>query len=320
MFTAVRFAEYGGVDVLRLVEVESGPLAPDRVRVRVVAASINPGEAAIRSGAFHAVLPARFPEGQGSDFAGVVVEVGCGVIGRAVGDEVIGFSDERSAHAELVDVPAANVIARPIGVPWDVAATLYVAGTTAWAAVEAVQVGPGDTIVVSAAAGGVGGIAAQLAVRAGAKVIGTASEANHAFLRELGVLPVSYGPGLEQRIREAAPDGVDAYVDAFGDGNVDIALALEVPVSRIDTIVDFRAVREHGVLFRGNAAGGGATTMATLAAMVERGELVIPIIARYALSDIRAAYSRLETRHGRGKIVLIVDPERFSLGVDGFGG
>ncbi len=203
MARAVRFDHYGGVEVLKVVDVEPPVPGTGQVLVRVKAAGINPGEAAIREGRMHERWPASFPSGQGSDLAGVVEEIGDAVEQFEVGDEVVGFTDQRASHAELVLVQAEHLVYRPPDVPWEAAGGLFIAGTTAYAAVRAVALTPGETVVVSAAAGGVGSLAVQLARHAGAKVIGLAGERNHQWLREHGVVPVSYGEGVGERIREA---------------------------------------------------------------------------------------------------------------------
>ena len=201
---AVRFDEYGEVDVLKVVDVPKPAPGPGQVLVQVKAAGINPGEAKIRAGLLHARWPATFPSGQGSDLAGVVAETGPGVTGFAAGDEVIGYTDNRASQAEYVVVEEQNLTAKPAGVPWEVAGALFVAGATAYAAVRAVALTEGDTVVVSGAAGGVGSLAVQLARRAGATVIGLASPANHEWLAGHGVIPVAYGDGVADRIRQAA--------------------------------------------------------------------------------------------------------------------
>ncbi len=201
---AVRFDEYGGVDVLQVVEVPRPVPGAGQVLVEVKAAAINPGEAAIREGVFAQQWPATFPSGQGSDLAGVVAQLGEGVDRFALGEEVIGFTDNRTSHAELVLVEQQNLTPRPSGVSWEAAGSLYVAGTTAYSAVRAVSIGAGDTLVVSAAAGGVGSIAVQLGRYAGARVIGLASTPNHDWLARHGVTPVSYGPGVYDRVRDAS--------------------------------------------------------------------------------------------------------------------
>ncbi len=172
---AVRFAEYGDIEVLNVVEVPTPDPGPGQALVRVKAAGINPGEAKIRAGLLHSRWPATFPSGQGSDLAGVVTQVGPGVAGVKVGDEVIGYTDDRTSQAEYVAVEVKNLTPKPPGVPWEVAGSIFVTGATAYAAVRAVLATEGDTVVVSGATGGVGSLAVQLAKLAGATVIGLAS-------------------------------------------------------------------------------------------------------------------------------------------------
>jgi NADPH:quinone reductase-like Zn-dependent oxidoreductase len=306
----VRFDRYGGVDVLNVVDVERPVAGPGQAVVRVRAAGINPGEASIRQGLMHERWPATFPSGQGSDLAGVVEEVGPGVEAVGAGDEVIGWTDERASHAELVLVPADQLVPKPAGVSWEAAGALHVAGATAYAAVRAVGAAAGDTVVVSGAAGGVGSLAVQLARRAGATVVGLASERHHDWLREHGVVPVTYtdpaGPTLAERIRDAAGGRVDAFIDTFGGGYVELAVeALGVAPDRVDTIIDWAAAEKYGVKTEGNAAGSSAQVMAELADMIDRGELEVPIARTYPLEEVREAFRELEQRHTRGKIVLV---------------
>jgi NADPH:quinone reductase-like Zn-dependent oxidoreductase len=218
---------------------------------------------------------------------------------------VLGWSDERSSQAELVRVPAAQLTTKPSAVPWEVAGSLFVAGATAWATVRAVGLGEGDVVVVSAAAGGVGTIAVQLARRAGAQVIGLAGEGNHDWLRDHGVIPVTYGDGVKERIIAAAPAPVTAFIDLAGGPYVELALSLEVEPQRIDTVVDFAAVESHGVKAEGNAQGASAEVMAELAGLVADGSLEVPIAATFPLDQVREAYAQLEQGHTRGKIVLL---------------
>jgi NADPH:quinone reductase-like Zn-dependent oxidoreductase len=302
---AVRFDKYGGIDVLHLVEVDRPVSGPGQVLVRVKAAGINPGEAAIREGVFAKQWPAKFPSGQGSDLAGIVEEVGTAVKNVAVGDEVIGFTNNRSSQAELVVVEADHLIHRPAHVSWEQAGALFVAGTTAYAAVQAVSLKAGDTVVVSGAAGGVGSIAVQLARNIGAKVIGLAGAANHAWLSDHGVIPIGYGDGVAERIRAASGNKVDAFVDTFGGGYVELALELGVAPDRIDTIIDFAAAAKHGVKTAGNSAAANAKVLAELASLIDAGRLKIPIAKVYPLADVREAYQDLARRHTRGKIVLV---------------
>ena len=304
MSHAVRFAEYGDVDVLDVADVDPPVPGPGQLLVRVKAAGINPGESKIREGLLHDRWPSTFPSGQGSDLAGIVEQVGDGVDEFASGDEVIGWTDNRASQAELVVIDADNATRRPSSVPWEVAGSLFVAGATAFAAVRAVAPGPHDTVVVAGAAGGVGSIAVQLALRSGATVIGLAGPANHEWLRAHGVLPVTYGDGVAQRIREAAPGGIDALIDTVGEGYVELALELGVAPERIDTIADFAAVEKFGVKAEGNAAGASAETLAELAGLIADGALEIPIARVYPLDQVRDAYRELEHGHTRGKIVL----------------
>lgn len=302
---AVRFDEYGDIDVLEVREVPRPRPSAGEVLVRVRAAGINPGENMIRTGALHDRWPATFPSGQGSDLAGVVEEVGSAVRTWSVGAEVVGWVDTRASHAELVAVPAGNLVARDRAVPWEVAGALFVAGTTAHANVRAVGAGPGDTVVVSGAAGGVGSLTVQLLRRAGATVIGLAGEANHGWLRGHGVIPLGYGDGVLDRIRSAAPDGVDAFVDNFGDGYVDLALELGVLKDRINTIIDFAGAARTGVRSEGMSGSANAEVLAELVELVASGDLEVPIARSYPLTEVRTAYRDLMERHTRGKIVLV---------------
>ena len=301
---AVQYDEFGGVDVLRVAEVPVPEPGPDEVLVEVAAAGINPGEAYVREGRYAQRWPSTFPSGQGSDLAGTVRALGPGVDAVAVGDEVFGWTDLRASQAEYVVVPVRQVLAKPSELACEQAGALHVVGATAWAAVRAVDPRPGETVVVSAAAGGVGVLTVQLARRTGATVVGVASEANHDWLRAHGVVPVAHGDGLVDRIRAAAPT-VDAFIDLFGDGYVDVALALGVPPDRIDTIIDFAAVEEHGVKADGNAVGARPEVLAELAALLAKGELELPVAATYPLERVQDAYRELERRHTRGKIVLV---------------
>lgn len=307
MTKAVQFDQYGGIDVLQVRDVPRPVPAPDEVLVQVRAAGINPGEAKIRTGMLHDRFPATFPSGQGSDLAGVVVEAGHGVARFAPGDEVFGYTDNRASHAEFVVVPASQLVTKPEGLSWEVAGSLFVAGTTAYAAVGSVHLSPGDVVAVSAAAGGVGTIAVQLARAAGATVIGIAGPDNDEWLTAHGVIPVNYGDGLAERITAAAPQGrVDAFLDLFGGGYVDLALnELGVDLQRIDTIIDFAAIERYGVQSVGNAEGASAQVLSELAALIVDGKLEVTVAQTFPLDAVRSAYELLERQHTRGKIVLV---------------
>ncbi len=270
--------------------------------VKVKTASINPGEAKIRQGLLHAMWPATFPSGEDSDLAGIVTQLGPGVESFAVGDEVIGFTDQRASHAEYVVVEARNLTIKPAEVRWEVAGSLGIAGSTAYASVRAVSLKRGDAVAVSGAAGGVGSIAVQLAARTGAEVIGIASPANHEWLAAHGVKPDSYGADLRDRLREKR---INAFIDTHGGGYVGLAVELGVSPDRIDTIIDLAAAREYGAKTEGSSAALNASVLAELATLVASGDLEVPIAATFPLKDVRAAFALLEQAHTRGKIVLL---------------
>lgn len=305
---AVRFDQYGGIDVLDVRDVPVPEPGPGQVLVQVKAAGINPGEAKIREGVLHERWPATFPSGQGSDLAGIVEAAGPGVAGFAPGQEVIGWVDTRSSQAEYAVVEAANLVPKPDGVSWEAAGALPVAGFTAWAAVKAVGVAEGDVVVVSGASGGVGTLAVQLARRAGAaRVWGLTREANAEWHMMHGVLPVPYDPGWPGKVMSLDPKRqVDAFIDTYGGDYVELAVEeLDVAPERIDTIVRFDAVATHGVKAEGNAAGASAATLAELAGLIADAELEVPIAATYPLAQVQDAYRRLEGGHVLGKVVLI---------------
>jgi NADPH:quinone reductase len=302
---AVQFDEYGGLDVLQVREVEVRPLGKEDVLVEIKAAGINPGEASIRSGALHERFPATFPSGEGSDLAGVVSEVGIDVTGFAPGDEVLGWSFDRSSQAELCVVPADQLISKPADLSWEAAGALYVVGVTAFAAVRAIDPAEGDTVVVSAAAGGVGTVTVQLLQVKGAKVVGLASESHHDWLREKGVTPVTYGEGVLGRILEATPQGIDGFIDLFGPEYVELAIELDLPPAKIETIIAYEKAQEVGAKMEGSAEGTSPEILGEMAELVAAGKIELPIAATYPLGEVREAFEQLEDRHTLGKIVLI---------------
>lgn len=304
---AVLFDRYGDESVLEVREVPDPQPGDGEVVVRVVAAGTNPGEIGIREGAMHERYPATFPSGQGSDLAGIVAAIGPGVTGVAIGQPVIGLSDSRNAQAELVLLPADRVVPKPDRVDWDAAATLYVTGTTALALLQERPVTAGDTVVVAGAAGGVGVFLVQLAVGTGARVIALAGEANHEWLRAHGAEPVAYGDGVEDRIRAAAPDGITAFFDLYGQGYTDLGVSLGVASDHVVTIIDFPAARRLGVTATGMAAlADPAEGVRQLAQIVAGGGFDVPIKARYPLDQVQEAYREVARRSGLGKVVLEV--------------
>jgi len=299
---AVRFDSYGDRDVLHVADVPMPSPAEGEVLLEVRAAGINPGEAAIRSTGTDL---SKLPSGQGSDVAGVVVALGEGVTTFAVGDEVLGYSWTRSSQATHTAVPVTQLIAKPSELSWEQAGGLYVVGCTAWATVETVDPKPGETVVVSAAAGGVGSLVVQLVRERGAHVVGIASAANAAWLSDHGATPVEYGDDLASRVRAAAPGGVDGFIDLFGPQYVELAIELGVDPQRIDTIISFDAAKAHGTHAIGSAAYSSREVLHEVAGRVASGDLELVIARTYPLEDVVEAFADLEQRHTRGKIVLI---------------
>jgi NADPH:quinone reductase-like Zn-dependent oxidoreductase len=304
---AVQLTAYGGVDQLRIIDVPKPEPKPDEVVVRVVAAGTNPGEISIREGLLAKMFPRDFPFGQGTDFAGRVDSVGTDVVGFAPGDEVLGWTDQRAAHAEYVASSPAKLIPKPPALDWFRAGSLFVVATTAVGAVRAVSLKPGDVVAISAAAGGVGSLAVQVARRAGARVIGIASDENAKFLHSLGVEPLAYGDGLADRLRTLVPNGIDAFIDLFGGGYVELALSLGIARERIDTIIDFAGAQKHGVKAEGSAAAASRETLAHVADLIAWGEILMPLTAIYPFESLQEAYTELARRKARGKIVLALD-------------
>ena len=305
---AVRFDRYGGRDVLYLADIEMPTPGPGEVVVEVRAAGINPGEAGIRVGALHAMFPATFPSGQGSDLAGVVTAVAPGVTEFSVGDEVLGFSLRRSSHATHTAVPVSQLIHKPPQLSWEKAGSLYVVGATAYAAVRAVAPQPGETVAVSAAAGGVGSLVVQLLVLCKARVLGIAGPANADWLRAHDVIPIAYGGDLAElaaRLREAAPDGIDAFIDLFGPDYVQLAVDLGVAPERIDTIISFQKAAETGAKTEGSAEASTPEVLAEMANLVAAGVIDFNVAATYPLDRVADAFEELEKRHTHGKIVLL---------------
>jgi NADPH2:quinone reductase len=291
---AVRYDRFSGIDGIYLADVPEPVAGPGEVVVRVEAGALNPG-----------ALPALHGSSYtpGRDLAGEIVAVGADVPGFAVGDPVLGRLQSWDAHAPFVAIPADQLVRKPDALPWDVAGSLYTTPMAALGAIRAVEPRPGETVVISGASGGVGFTAAQLARRAGARVIGLTSDARFGLLRRHGIEPVRYGDGEQDRILAAA-GRADAFIDTVGGGYLDLALALGVPKDRIDTVVDYRGAKEKGVKSLGTTDAGGLPALAELAALAAAGELHIPIAATYPLTAVRDAYRALADRKTHGRIVL----------------
>ncbi|WP_171172399.1 NADP-dependent oxidoreductase [Streptomyces sp. I05A-00742] len=302
MSRAVVFDEPGGPEVLRVAEVKEPQAGPGQVRVRVRAAGVQPYDIGIRTGW---VPPGvgPLPRIPGNEFAGVVDQVGPGVTDWTAGDEVLGFG-QLGAYAELILSPADQITRKPPGMPWEVAGGFTAGMQTAHIAMEVIAPREGEVLLVHGAAGSVGSAAVQLARAAGATVIGTAREANHAYLRSLGALPVTYGEGVVERIRALAPGGVDAVLDGAGGEAFDLSLGLVADRGRMVTLVEHDRAEAAGV--RVTPATRSAARLAGLVERYARGELTWHVRATYPLDRAADAQRDVESGHGRGKVVLLV--------------
>ncbi|MFZ0217483.1 MAG: NADP-dependent oxidoreductase [Candidatus Dormiibacterota bacterium] len=300
---AVLFDDFGGPEVLRVESIEIPSPGPGQIRLLVRTAGVNPVDGKIRSGAMEAMFPTPLPAIPGIDVAGIVDALGEGVTGVAPGDEVLGWADTGS-YAEYA--LATRFASKPAGLSWEAAVTLPVAGTTALRVLRLLDLAAGETLLVHGAAGAIGTLAVQLAVKGGATVIGTASAANQDYVAELGATPTRYGDGLLERVRALAPNGVDAVFDVAGKGALPASIELRGGTDRIVTIAD-PAARELGVQF---SAGGpdprASADLAELATLAARGELRTAVAATYPLQEAATAQGLSDAGHVRGKLVLTV--------------
>jgi enoyl reductase len=301
--TAVAFSSYGGAEVLEAVEIDTLHPAAGQVTVGVRSAGVQPFDVRVRRGDHRRWVPVSFPQLLGNEFAGVIEEVGRDTGEFEVGDDVMGFTYMR-AYAEFVVAGVDGIVPKPPSMPWEEAGVLSGAGQTAHITLSELKVGEGDTVLVHAAAGGVGTFAVQLAREWGATVIGTASERNHDYLRHLGATPVAYGPGLAERVRKLAPHGVDAALDAIGGEAIPVSLELVGNKTRVGTIADHAGAAKFGV-----STLGGVRTAGRLEGLVdlyERGRLQVHIQNAPPLRNAPQAHREVETGHVRGKVVLVV--------------
>ena len=329
MARMIGYRRFGGVEVLEEGEVSLPAPGEGQVLVKVRAAGINPVDYKLFGGLTRPlevvrtiVHPARWfargkerpLRGVGQDFAGVVTAVGPSVNNVAVGDEVIGLlraapwsAREYGALATDVLTSATNVVPKPASVSFEAAGGLGVAAQTAMGALRRVRAEAGDVVVVAAAAGGVGGIVTQLARARGASVIGIAGPSNADYLRSLGAIPVAYGEGLEQQIKDAAPSPVTAFIDCFG-GYSSLAHSLDVPGERVGSLVPTPAIALRRARFTGGR-DGKISDIGTVADLIDRGTVSLTIARTYPfeVGQVRAAYTELMGGHVRGKIVITVD-------------
>jgi NADPH:quinone reductase-like Zn-dependent oxidoreductase len=305
---AVVLDAFGAPDVLHVQDVRVPEPGPGQIRIAVRAAGVNALDYKIRAGQMEKVFPVTLPHVPGVEAAGVVEAVGPGVDGLVSGDRVLGQTATGS-YAERALAAADRVVLKPDALSWEQAAAVPVAAETVYRALELLGVQAGETLLVHAAAGAVGGVAVQVAVARGLTVIGTAGEANHAHLRALGAVPVAYGDGLVERVRAVAPQGVDAALDAAGRGGA-IAASVELTggQDRVVTIADAMGAAEHGVRFTSGSADEyrGKPAFEEALALFAAGRLVLPVHRAFPLEEAAAAHREGETGHLTGKIVLTV--------------
>jgi NADPH:quinone reductase-like Zn-dependent oxidoreductase len=305
---AITISSYGGPGVLELTEQPDPLVGPDYVLVRVRAASVNPVDYKIREGYLQGAFPSHLPLIPGWDVAGVVEQVGPAVTEYVPGDEVVGYvrkdTIEHGTYAELVAAHVRHLALRPTSVSFEQAAALPLAGLTAWQSVDLAAVGEGDTVLVHAAAGGVGSFAVQVAVHRGARVLGTASERNHDYLRSLGAEPVTYGEGLAERVRALAPDGVDAVVDYIGGESLEMSPKVAKNPERIVSVVDAATVKSLGGQYA--FVRPDPRHLAELATLVDDGVLRIELAATFPLAQAADAQRLVEEGHVRGKVAISV--------------
>ncbi|MGI5231814.1 NADP-dependent oxidoreductase [Actinoallomurus sp. CA-142502] len=304
MSLAVQFSEYATPDVLRVVDVPSPNAGPGLVRLAVRAAGVNPIDWKILHGYMRQAMPRDLPGGLGSDVAGVVDQVGEGVTAFSVGDEVLGASITPS-YAQFALADPGALVAKPASVPWEVAGTLAGPGITAWEALNKLKIAKGETLLVHAAAGGVGTFAVQLAADRGALVIGTASEGNHEQLRSLGAKPVTYGKGLVERVRGISPQGIDAVLDASGRGEIPDSIELAGGPERVLSLVAFDAAGSGIHIHMTEPGSGGLRALRDILALIEAGRLRVPIQRTYPLGEVAAALKVSKSGHLGGKLVLL---------------
>ncbi|MCL7380925.1 NADP-dependent oxidoreductase [Streptomyces sp. 35G-GA-8] len=303
---AIVFEEFGGPDVLHIKEITEPHAGPGEIRVAVKAAGVNPMDYKIRHGWMEQAFATPLPAVPGLEIAGVVDEVGAGVTDVAVGDDVLGWS-ATGAYAQYA--LAATAVPKPASLGWAEAAAIPVAGETAARVLDELALRDGETLLLHGAAGAVGSMAAQLATARGAIVIGTASPANHEYVRSLGAIPVTYGDGLVERVRSVAPQGVDAVFDTAGKGALPDSIELRGGTTdRIVTIAD-PAAAELGVAF--SSGGPGSSTpekkragLAENARLAAEGALRLRIAGTFPLAEAAQAQQTSENGHANGKLVL----------------
>lgn len=295
---------FGPPEIIHIKDIQDPTAGKGQVRVKVKAAGVQPFDCAVRStGWLPPGLQMNFPQILGNEFAGIIDQVGEGVGGFSAGDEVLGWA-MLACYAEYVTVSADQVVHKPQNMSWEEAGVLTASGQTAHTALKELKVGSGETVLIHAAAGGVGTYAVQLAKAWGATVIGTASERNHDYLRSLGAIPTTYGDGLVERVRSLALQGVDAALDAAGDEALIASLKLVNNKDRIGTIVSGLAEQLGVKMIRSQRS---QARLSELTDLYQQGKLLIHVRKAYSLHEASEAHRDMETGHGQGKVVLVMD-------------
>ena len=308
---AIAITEYGGPEVLGLMELDDPIVGPDVVLVRAMAAGVNPVDYKMRKGGLATRYPCHFPLVPGWDVAGVVEEVGPATPEFSPGDEVMGYVRrdhvQWGTYAELVPAPVRTLAPKPSRLSWAEAAALPLAGLTAWQVLTRVlRVVDGDVLLVHAASGGVGSFAVQVAQGLGARVIGTASLPRHDHLRELGAEPVAYGPGLVDRVRDLAPGGVTAVLDLVGGEALEVSPQLLARGGRMASVLDPKKVEELGGSYW--FVRPDAEDLAELGRLVDDGKLRVHVERTFPLAQAADAHRLIEEGHVRGKLALGISP------------
>ena len=297
---AVRFSKFGGPEVLEIVDLPDPHPGPGQIRIAVRAAGLNPSDWKKRKG----LMDQELPQTMGHEASGIVDELSDGVTDVAIGDRVFGLSAEEAAQAELVVLSYYAPI--PPSLDFAGAAALPSAVETATRALDQLGVGSGSTLLINGASGSVGSAAVQLALVRGARVIGTASPANHEYLRSLGAEPVTYGEGLVERVRALAPDGVDLALDVAGSGVLPELIELAGGAEHVITVADFAGAQEHGVRFSRGDAGRALHSLGEIGELIESGRFSLTVAQTFPLAEVAEAHRVSEQGRVRGKIVLLV--------------
>lgn len=297
---ALQYDGYGGADVLHVAQAPEPHAGPGQVRVKVRAVSVNPFDWKLRAGFMDGMVPLTFPAITGTDAAGVVDEVGEGVVGISVGDEVFGTGSETTAELAVLDL----VAVKPASLSFEEAAAMGLAVEAGARCLDILGLPTGATLLVDGAAGGAGSAMTQLAVARGLTVVGTAGPANQDYVRSLGALPTTYGEGLAQRVKQLVPT-VDGAVDVVGLGSVPELVAITGDPTRVVTLADFTAYA-HGVHVADGSFPRAGYALGEAADLHGQGRFSMPIAASFPMADGAAAQQLSETGHVRGKIVITV--------------